>query len=116
VIQNGFTISPLQPAGAISGALTQNVILLTNPAASATYILPSAGPGTTGKELLLVLNNFANNGNAINLTAAIGDQIVIGSAIVCTTGAPCTNTTFPVNFWVHVVSDGNHHWFVPTNN
>jgi hypothetical protein len=116
LIQNNFTISPLQPAtGSISGALTQNVIRISNPAAVATYALPSAGPGTTGKELLIVLDDFSASGNSINLTAAAGDQIVIGSAIVCTTGPPCTNTNFPVNFWVHVVSDGNHHWFVPVN-
>ncbi|MBZ5677903.1 MAG: DNRLRE domain-containing protein [Acidobacteriia bacterium] len=116
LIQNNFTISPLQPAtGSISGTLTQNVIRVSNPAAIATYALPSAGPGTTGKELLIVLDDFSANSNSINLTAAAGDQIVIGSAIVCTTGAPCTNTSFPVNFWVHVVSDGNHHWFVPVN-
>jgi hypothetical protein len=116
VIQNNFTISPVQPAnGAISGTLTQNVILVSNPGTVATYALPSAGLGTTGKELVIVLNDFTAAGNSINLTAAAGDQIVIGSAIVCTTGAPCTDLSFPVNFWVHVVSDGNHHWYVPTN-
>ena len=117
LIQNNFTISPLQPAsGSISGALTQNVILISNPATPATYALPSAGPGTAGKDLAIVLNDFsATTGNFINITAAVGDQIVIGSAIVCTTGPPCTNTSFVVNFWLHVVSDGNHHWYVPTN-
>ena len=114
LIQNNFTISPVQPAnGAISPALTQNVILVSNPGAVATYALPSAG--VAGKELVIVLNDFSANGNFINLTAAAGDQIVIGSAIVCTTGAPCTDTSFVVNFWIHVVSDGNHHWYVPTN-
>ena len=116
LIQNSFTISPLQPAnGAISGALTQNVILVSNPGTVAMYALPSAGPGTAGKELVIVLDDFSANGNFINLTTAAGDQIVIGSAIVCTTGAPCTNASFEVDFWVHVVSDGNHHWYVPTN-
>jgi hypothetical protein len=116
LIQNNFTISPVQPAsGSISGALTQNVTLISNPGTPATYALPSAGLGTAGKELVIVLNDFSTSGNSINLTAAVGDQIVIGSAIMCTTGAPCTNASFPVNFWVHVVSDGSHHWFVPTN-
>ena len=116
LIQNNFTISALQPAtGAISGALTQNVIRISNPAVIATYALPSAGPGTSGKELVVVLDDFSVNGNSINLTAASGDQIVIGSAIVCTTGPPCTDTSFTVDFWIHVVSDGNHHWFVPVN-
>lgn len=117
LIQNNFTISPLQPAsGSISGTLTQNVILISNPSTPATYALPSAGTGTTGKDLAIVLNDFsATTGNSINITAAAGDQIVIGSAIVCTTGPPCTTTSFVVNFWLHVVSDGNHHWYVPTN-
>jgi len=115
LIDNNFTISPLQPAnGSISGSLTQNVILLTNPPAAATYALPSAGPGTTGKELVIVLNDFTlAGGNLINLTSASGDQIIIGADTVCPSG--CTVASFQVNYWVHVVSDGNHHWYVPIN-
>jgi hypothetical protein len=104
----------VQPTGAISGALTQNVILVSNPVAAATYTLPSAGPGTAGKELLIVLNDYSlANANSINLTAPATDPIIIGSATVCTT---CTTTSFPVNIWVQVVSDGNHHWYCPANN
>jgi len=114
LILNSFSISALQPTGAISGALTQNVILVTNPAAAATYTLPSAGPGTAGKELVIVLNNYALSGaNSINLTAPPTDQLVVGSDTVCTSG--CTQASFPVDTWVHVVSDGNHHWYCPAN-
>jgi len=91
------------------------VILVTNPAAAATYTLPAAGPGTAGKEFLIVLNNYAITGaNSINLTALPTDPIINGSATVCTSG--CTNASFGVDTWVHVVSDGNHHWYCPANN
>jgi len=91
------------------------VILVSNPVAAATYTLPAAGPGTAGKELLIVLNNYSfASANSINLTALATDPIVIGSATVCTSG--CTNASFPVNIWVQVVSDGNHHWYCPANN
>jgi hypothetical protein len=115
VILNSFTISSVQSPGALSGALTQDVILVSNPVAAATYTLPAAGPGTAGKELLIVLNNYSfASANSINLTALATDPIVIGSATVCTSG--CTNASFPVNIWVQVVSDGNHHWYCPANN
>ncbi len=115
VILNSFTISAVQSPGSLSGALTQDVILVSNPAAAATYTLPAAGPGTAGKELLIVLNNYSfASANSINLTALATDPIVIGSATVCTSG--CTNASFPVNIWVQVVSDGNHHWYCPANN
>jgi hypothetical protein len=115
VILNSFTISPLQSSASISGTLTQNVILVSNPVAAATYTLPAAGPGTAGKELIIVLTNYSlASANSINLTALSTDPIVIGSATVCTSS--CTNTTFPVNTWVQVVSDGNHHWYCPANN
>jgi hypothetical protein len=114
LILNSFTISPVQSPGALSSALTQNVILVSNPAAVATYTLPSAGPGTAGKELVLVQNNYAVTGaNFFNLTAPSTDPIIIGSATVCSSG--CTNTAFEVDTWVHVVSDGNHHWYCPAN-
>jgi hypothetical protein len=114
VIRNSFTISPLQSPGTILGTLTQNVILVSNPAAAATYTLPSAGPGTAGKELLIVLTDYSYaNANNINLTAPTTDPIIIGSTTVC---ASCTTTSFPVNYWVQVVSDGNHHWYCPANN
>lgn len=114
VILNSFTISPVQNPGSISAALNQNVILVSNPSAAATYTLPAAGPGTAGKELVIVLNNYALTGaNSINLTALATDPIIIGSATVCTS---CTTTSFPVNIWVQVVSDGNHHWYCPANN
>ena len=116
MIRNSFTISAVQPSGTISASLTQNVILVDNKSPTApTFTLPSAGPGTAGKDLAIVLTDFSlSNGNSINLTAGAGDQIVIGSATVCASG--CTNTSFPVNIWVHVVSDGNHHWYCPANN
>ena len=80
-----------------------------------TRLPRSAGPGTAGKELLIVLNNFAITGaNSINLTAPATDPIIVGSATVCTSG--CSNTAFGVDAWVHVVSDGNHHWYCPVNN
>jgi hypothetical protein len=90
------------------------VILVSNPAAAATYTLPAAGPGTAGKELLIVLNNYAFTGaNSISLTAPSTDPIIIGSATVCASG--CTNPSFSVDVWVQVVSDGNHHWYCPAN-
>ena len=114
VILNNFTISSAQSPGAISGSLTQNVILVSNPAAAATYTLPAAGPGTAGKELLIVLNNYAFTGaNSISLTAPSTDPIIIGSATVCASG--CTNPSFSVDVWVQVVSDGKHHWYCPAN-
>jgi hypothetical protein len=115
VILNSFTISPVQSSGPLSGGLTQNVILVSNPAAVALYTLPSAGPGTAGKELVIIQNNFALTGaNFFNLTAPSTDPIIIGAVTVCTSG--CTNTAFEVDDWVHVVSDGNHHWYCPANN
>ena len=60
-----------------------------------------------------MLNNFAITGaNSINLTAPATDPIIVGSATVCTS---CATTSFPVDVWVHVVSDGNHHWYCPAN-
>jgi hypothetical protein len=104
----------VQSVGANLSGLTQNVILVSNPAAVATYTLPSAGPGTAGKELVIVQNNYALSGaNFFNLTAPSTDPIIIGNTTVCTSG--CGTAAFEVDAWVHVVSDGNHHWYCPAN-
>jgi hypothetical protein len=122
LIFNNFTITAsAQPPGAISSSLTQNVILVQNPAAEATYTLPSAGPGTAGKDIYLMMNDFHLAGaNSILITAASGEAIIIGSAVVCSSppaGLTCTNPSFPVNnTGAHFVSDGNHHWYCPFNN
>ncbi len=114
VILNNFTISTLQSPGALAASLTQNLVLVSNPPAVATYTLPSAGPGTAGKELLIVPTNYSLSGsNDISLTAPATDPIIIGSATVCASG--CTNPSFLVSYFVQVVSDGNHHWYCPAN-
>jgi hypothetical protein len=116
LIQNSFAISAQQPAGAISGALTQNVILVNNTSAGAVSVtLPSAGPGTTGKDIWVDGNDFSTNGNSMNIFAASGDAIIVKGVVVCSTppaGLTCTLASFgPINYRLHVVSDGNHHWY-----
>ena len=116
VFLNSFAISAVQPAGTISGALTQNVILVNNTSAgSVSVTMPSAGPGTTGKDIWIDGNDFTTNGNSMNIFAASGDAIIVKTVVVCTTppaGLSCSIASFgPINYRAHMVSDGNHHWY-----
>ena len=105
-ILNSFTISPEQPAGTISSSLTQNVILVNNTSAgNAQITLPSAGPGTAGKDVWIVGNDFTTNGNTFDVLAASGDEIIVHNAVFLNL------TSFPINYRLHVISDGNHRWF-----
>jgi hypothetical protein len=115
LINNNFTISPVQSPGALSGTLTQSVILVNN--TSATAIAVTLPPATTvGEEIELVLNDYRTvGGNTANVTAVAGDRILVfPGASVCPSG--CTNTTFPVNYTAYFVSDGNHRWYCIDNN
>ena len=116
-ILNSFAISPVQPAGTVSSALTQNVILLNNTSPSpVNFTLPSAGPGTAGKDLWIDGNDFSTNGNSMNILAATGDEIIVHNAVICSSTPPglqaCTLAAFgPINYRLHVISDGNHRWY-----
>jgi hypothetical protein len=101
----------------IPGTLTQSVILVNNTSGSSifNFTLPSAGPGTAGKDIWLDGNDFTTNGNQFNALAASGDAIIVTNQVICTTppaGLTCTLGAFgPLNYRLHVVSDGNHHWY-----
>jgi hypothetical protein len=113
LILNSFAISSVQPAGAVSSALTQAVILVNNTSPGNVNItLPSAGPGTTGKDIWIDGNDFSANGNSFSILAASGDDIIVH----CTPQVPpvaCNPfTTFgPIGYKMNLVSDGNHHWY-----
>jgi hypothetical protein len=115
LILNSFAISPVQPPGAISGALTQSVILVNNTSPTpVSFTLPSAGPGTTGKDIWVDGNDFTAAGQTMNIFAASGDALIVKGVVVCSTppaGLTCTNASFPINYRINVVSDGNHHWY-----
>jgi len=116
-ILNSFAISPVQPPGAISSSLTENVILVNNTSAGVpNFTLPSAGPGTAGKDLWIDGNDFTTNGNSFNILAAAGDEIIVHNAVICSSTPvglqACTLATFgPINYRLHVISDGNHRWY-----
>ncbi|HEV3199996.1 MAG TPA: DNRLRE domain-containing protein [Bryobacteraceae bacterium] len=117
LIQNNFAFSSAQPPGAISGSLAENVILLNNTSGGApvNFTLPSAGPGTAGKDIWVDGTDFTANGASVmHIFTAAGDAIIVKTVIVCTTppaGLSCTNASFPISYRLHVVSDGNHHWY-----
>jgi hypothetical protein len=116
LIQNSFAISSVQPPGAISSALTQNVILMNNTSAgSISVTMPSAT--IVGQDIWVDGNDFSTNGNTMNIVAASGDAIIVKNLIICSTppaGLTCSTTTHafgPINYRAHMVSDGNHHWY-----
>ena len=114
MILNTFTISPVLSPAAFAGGVTQNVILVNNTSGPAiTLVLPPAT--TAGEDIAVVLSDFSATGNSANVQAGAGDSVFgFVTATVCATG--CTNTSFPVNYFAHFVSDGNHHWYCVTNN
>ena len=98
----------MQLPGAISSSLTQSVILLDN-TDGINFTLPSAGSGTAGKDIWIYGNDFSDNANSMTIFAASGDELIVHDEAICSS---CTNTSFgPVNYRLHVVSDGNHHWY-----
>jgi hypothetical protein len=108
LIQNNFAISSVQPPGTISSSLTQSVILLDN-TDGINFTLPSAGSGTAGKDIWIYGNDFSDSANSMTIFAASGDELIVHDEAICSS---CTNTSFgPVNYRLHVVSDGNHHWY-----
>jgi hypothetical protein len=115
VIQNSFAISPLQPAGTISSALTQNVIMLNNTSPSVVnFTLPSAGPGTAGKDIWVDGTDFTANGQSMAIFTAAGDAMIAHNTVICSTppaGLTCGIPSLSINYRLHVVSDGNHHWY-----
>ena len=117
VILNSFAISAVQPAGTISSGLTQSVILVNNTSAGVVNVtLPSAGAGTAGKDIWIDGNDFSNGGNSMTIFAGTGDELIIHNVVVCSSTPSglqaCTAGSFgPINYRIHVVSDGNHKWF-----
>ena len=118
LIENSFAISAVQPAGAISGALTESVILVNNTSAGAVNVtLPSAGPGTAGKDIWIDGNDFSSNSQSMAVFAASGDAMIVHEVVVCNSTPPAGLTcnagypSFPVPYRINVVSDGNHHWY-----
>jgi hypothetical protein len=106
----------VQPAGVVSSALTQSVILVNNTSPSVVGItLPPAGAGTAGKDIWIDGNDLTAAGQSMSISAASGDALIVKNEVVCTTapaGLTCTNSTFgPINYRIHVVSDGNHQWY-----
>ncbi len=115
LINNNFTISPVQAPGTLPNTLTQSVILVNNTSNSLVPVtLPAAT--TVGEEIELVLNDYRTIGGfTASVSAGAGDRIfVFPGATVCASG--CTNTTFPVNYTAYFVSDGNHRWYCIDNN
>ena len=113
LINNSFSISPVEPAGALPN-VTQTVILVNNTSASVISVtLPAAT--TTGEDIAVLLNDFSNGGQSANVSPAAGDSIIgFATATICASG--CTLTSFQINFFAHFVSDGNHHWYCVINN
>jgi hypothetical protein len=117
LIENSFTISPVQAPGTISSSLTESVILLNNTSPDVVnFTLPSAGSGTAGKDIWIDGNDFSDNGDSMTIFAASGDAIIVHTAVVCNATPPagltCNLASFDINYRMHVVSDGNHHWYV----
>jgi hypothetical protein len=106
----------VQQTGTISGALPQSVILV-NDASVVNVTLPSAGPGTAGKDIWIDGSDFTSNSQSMAVFAASGDAIIIDNVVVCNSTPPAGLTcnggypSFPINYRINVVSDGNHHWY-----
>jgi hypothetical protein len=76
--------------------------------------LPSAG--TAGKDIWVDGNDFTSAGNSMAVFAAVGDALIVKGVVVCTNPPPaglsCNSPSFsPINYRIHIVSDGNHHWY-----
>ena len=90
--------------------------MVNNTSASVVNVtLPSAGGGTAGKDIWVDGNDFTSAGNSMAVFAAAGDALIVKGVIVCSTppaGLTCTSASFsPINYRIHIVSDGNHHWY-----
>ena len=112
VDQQHFTISPVDSPATVPADVTQNVILVnnTNPSRSLSPFRRRPRPARTSRWFSTISRCY--RADTPTCCRRWRPDFGFVTATVCASG--CTNTSFPVNFFAHFVSDGNHRWYCVT--